>query len=206
MTLFITLNLTKKTFLLFFFLFVLLLGKSQEQFLGSSFYYGNSNWVRTSDDSYYNYDNLEYGGSFFWQRSILKKDKTRSPFSWRVKLNVISSHYTFLYDQTKEKIFRLEFLPGIKAHFLTSNRVKPFAEFLVGVMTQSGYKQRLHSGFSFSEELNLGFDYFINPKLFLNASTGWKHVSNLNFYTLNKGVDIVTIQTGIGYKIQKKSK
>ncbi len=176
--------------------------KSQEHFVGSSLYYGNSNWIRTDNESYYNYNNLEYGGSFFWQRSILKKDKSNSAFLWKAKMNLISSHYTFLYSNTDQNIFRVEFLLGSKAYFLTSEKFKPFTELLVGGMIQKGYKERLQKGFSFTEELNFGADYYIKPHLFWGLSLGWKHVSNLNFYSLNKGLDIITLQTGIGIKIR----
>ncbi len=200
-------NLTYKI-LIFIILLVCLFewGKAQDKFAGTSFYYGNSNWVRTDNGSYYNYENVEYGANVFWQRQILKKDKSVSAFSWKAKLNLVSSHYTFLYSNTKEKNFRWEFLLGSKAHFLTTKKLKPHVELLIGIMTQQGYEERLHAGFSFTEELNFGVDYYLTSKAFFSFDFGWKHISNLNFYKLNKGLDVIIFQVGYGFNISDKMK
>ena len=62
--------------------------------------------------------------------------------------------------------------------------------------------ERLTKGFTFIENLSLGFSYKIVKNSYLYIGTNFGHVSNLNFQKPNDGYNVLGIEIGYSYVLE----
>lgn len=62
--------------------------------------------------------------------------------------------------------------------------------------------ERLTKGFTFIENLSLGFSYKIVKNRYLYIGTNFGHVSNLNFQKPNDGYNVLGIEIGYSYVLE----
>jgi len=62
--------------------------------------------------------------------------------------------------------------------------------------------ERLAKGFTFIENLSIELEHPIDKKFYFQLTTGFGHVSNLNFQLPNSGYNTLTTGIGISYKIK----
>lgn len=62
--------------------------------------------------------------------------------------------------------------------------------------------ERLAKGFTFTENLNIELEHPVNARFNMYFSTGFGHVSNLNFQRPNSGYNTLTTSLGISYNLK----
>ena len=160
------------------------------------FAYGNSDIFRKTDQSHFNYQNSEFG--FFFSKNLAwnKNDSQVLQKYWLIQPQVYIANYNFLSESVKQKIVRGIIYGGIKFQ-------KPFqhwslhSKLAVGAGYQSGYYQRLAKGIYFTEKLNVGISYPVFQQSNAGVDVGIMHVSNGNFYELNRGLEVFFIELSV---------
>mgnify|MGYP000148795718 CR=1 FL=1 len=77
-----------------------------------------------------------------------------------------------------------------------------FIEISLGFGYVNSETERLAKGFTFIENINLGFNLRISKRTSIQLHTGLGHVSNLNFQKPNSGYNIFNTGIGVQYKIR----
>ena len=82
------------------------------------------------------------------------------------------------------------------------NKISIFLQVGLGFSYIDTETERLAKGFTFIENLDLGFDFQMNSKLSVQFFSGVGHVSNLNFQLPNSGYNIFSFGFGFQYAIK----
>ncbi|MDG4949726.1 acyloxyacyl hydrolase [Weeksellaceae bacterium KMM 9724] len=158
--------------------------------------YGTSDIFRKDDASHYNYKNTEFGvfaiKDFAWKSNADKSIKKH----WFLQPKINYGQYTFLVDDHEQDIYRASLGGGIKFE-KELRKLALHARFGLNAGYQSGYYQRLEKGVYFAEKLNLGLGFNLNPRMKSFIDIGAMHISNANFYPLNRGLEVFFIELGI---------
>lgn len=167
-----------------------------DMFIGVT--YGSSDLFRQDDASHYNYKNSEIG--VFLEKNFAWKSNSENSIKkyWILQPKLILGDYVFYADDIHQKIFRGDLSAGIK--FVKEfNKISAQAKFNMSSGYQTGYHQRLEKGVFFTEKLNLGLEFQFISKLPTFVDVGVMHISNANFYPLNRGLEVFFIE--VGFKI-----
>ena len=97
-------------------------------------------------------------------------------------------------------ISALEFTIDVKKLLFRNTSI--FLQFGLGVGYIDTETERLANGFTFIENLNLGFEYSINYRISTQVFFGVGHVSNLNFQQPNAGYNL--FNTGFSFQYTLK--
>lgn len=158
--------------------------------------YGSSDLMRKSNDSHYNYENSEFGifagKNVGWKRN--QGDRIRK--FWMYTTQLYLGNYLFIAEDRSQKPFRAIVFGGLKLQKPLDN-INLHAKGMIGSGYQTGYYERLPAGIYFTEKLNLGIEFKNIQKLQPFLDVGIMHVSNGNFYKLNRGIEVVYVELGI---------
>ena len=184
--------------------FVLILNFSfGQKFVEVGLNYGTSSLFRKNDASHYNYQSNEFGAFVTFNSGWKRNEGDRLKKFWLINPQVYFGNYEFYAENVSQKPFRAILYGGLKLQ-------KPFnnfalnSKFLIGSGYQTGYHERLPGGIYFTEKLNLGVEFNLKKDYRSFVDLGVMHVSNGNFYPLNRGVEVFYVELGLKLPEHKK--
>lgn len=209
----------KDVIISFVFVFFIFSGFSQEKKksifkpykIGFLYNYGtNENFV--NDDLDYKYSTQTYKGQFFYKLGTRKNwdfELIVQPQIQNLRHQLINSYYVTpdqenylekIAEFTKPKTMHLY---GVEFAFAGLKKIRNQLYFQgslsLGFSFIDTRTERLAKGFTFIENLSLGFLYKTNEKSQFYLGTIFGHVSNLDFQKPNDGYNIMGLEIGYHY-------